>query len=311
MISLTIVFILCFFLSAFFSGAEMAFVSLNKLKLRELSDSGDPAAKMLLTIYDHPHHFLTALLIGNNVVNISATSIFTYGFKNIFGTSNEWVITLLLAPLLLIFAEMLPKDYCRIRSQAFMLSYSGILNLVSRILYYPTRIVTKTIDALLGRGPDKNIFVTEEEFRSLIEESMKSGVVSRPEKRLIDTILDFEKIQVNAIMIPLELIPKVSIDSHIGEVKDLARTTQAKMILVYEEIPSIIVGMIYVFDLLFEEDDARGLKGYLRAPIFLAQNSSIEKAFLTLQEKHQSFAVVMDQTQEVTGAVSIEKLLTA
>jgi CBS domain containing-hemolysin-like protein len=81
------------------------------------------------------------------------------------------------------------------------------------------------------------------------------------------------------------------------------------MVLVYEEIPSIIVGMIYVFDLLFEEDEKKGLKNYLRAPIFLPRSTSNEKAFLTLQEKRQSFALVTDMKREVIGAVPIERLL--
>jgi len=81
------------------------------------------------------------------------------------------------------------------------------------------------------------------------------------------------------------------------------------MVLVYEELPSIIVGMIYVFDILFEEDEKRGLKDYLRSPIFLPRSTSIEMAFLTLQEKRQSYAVVMDSRREVVGVAPIENLL--
>jgi CBS domain containing-hemolysin-like protein len=104
-------------------------------------------------------------------------------------------------------------------------------------------------------------------------------------------------------------VPNISITATIREVKEIARRTQTKMLLVYEEIPSLVVGMIYVFDLLFEGNEDQGLKKYLRSPIFLSKTTSIEKAFLTLQEKRQSFAVVTDTRREVIGVVPIERLL--
>jgi CBS domain containing-hemolysin-like protein len=110
-------------------------------------------------------------------------------------------------------------------------------------------------------------------------------------------------------MIPVARIPKVNITGTVGSVKELARQTHAKMILVYEEIPIIIVGMIYVFDLLFEENKEERLKNYLRSPIFLPRTTSIEKAFLTLQERRQSFALITDEGGEVIGAVPIERLM--
>ncbi len=312
MISLTLLFLLAFFLSAFFSAAEMAFVSMNRLQFRELADSGNRAAQAILKLQEHSHQLLTTLLIANNVANITAVSIFTYQFQHFFGIANEWLITAILAPLLLIFAETLPKDYGRLKSQSFLLQYAGLLRQIARFFYLPTFFILKGVDWLLKPMDPilrKNLFVSEEEFRSLIQESTKSGVVTVHEKQLIDTILDFERLHIESVMIPLSKVPKAAITGTVGEVKELARRTQAKMVLVYEEIPSIIVGMIYVFDLLFEEKEKQSLKNFLRSPIFLPRNTSIEKAFLTLQEKRQSFAAVIDERREVIGVVSIEKLL--
>ena len=109
---------------------------------------------------------------------------------------------------------------------------------------------------------------------------------------------------------PVEKVAKVEIAQPCAAVREIARKTQSRMVLVYEEIPSIIVGMIYVFDTLFEEDEQRPLQSYLRAPIFVPRNMSIEKAFLTLQQKRQSFAVVTDSYGEVIGVVPIERLFT-
>lgn len=309
--SLELAFILCFFLSAFLSVAEMAFVSVNQIKLRKIADAGSLAAKKILLLHEQPQDFLTLILIGNNMVNIAATSISTYWLQLHFGIENEWVVTAMMAPLLIIFGETVPKDYGRLRAQDFLLKYADGISLLLKVFRVPLRWILKGVNLLLGPlGPEKerNIFVSEKEFRLLIEEGAERGILGHQEKRLIDIILDFERTHIDSVMIPVGEVAKVDIAGSVGEIKEIARRTHSRMVLVYEEIPSLIVGMIYVFDLLFESREDLGLKNYLRSPIFLPQTTSIEKAFLTLQEKRQSFAVVTDSQGEVRGVVAIEKL---
>ncbi len=312
MIYLVLIFFACLVLSAFFSGAEMAFVSSNKVKLRERADQGDPSAKRAVQLHEKPQIFLTANLIGNNIANVTAAAILTYILDRQFRIGSEWIVTAIVVPLFLIFAELIPKDLCRMHAQQFILRFSFLLRQFSLLFYFPTLLLMQVVKIILGPlGIIKNrsIFVSEQEFRSLIDESTKDGVVTQEEKRMIDTILDFEKIRVDAVMIPAAKAPKVSITDSVSQVKDIARKTHTKMVLVYEEIPSLIVGMVYVFDILFEENEKAGLKNYLRSPVFLPKSTSIEKAFLTLQEKRQSYAVVTDDRGEVIGVVPIERLL--
>lgn len=312
MTTLVFFFLLCLVLSAFFSGAEMAFVSANKLKMRELADQGNQVAQKVMRLHQHPQNFLTTILIGNNIVNVIATVICAYVFETQFGIRNEWIVTAVMAPLIVIFGEMVPKDYGRLRSQGYLLTYGGVLSLLETILRGPVTLILKSIDFFLspfGTVLEKSIFVSEKEFRSLIEESVTSGLIGDHEKRLIDTVMDFEKVHVESVMIPLERVSKIAITGTVAEVKEIARRSKAKMVLVYEELPSIVVGMVYVFDLLFEEKGDQALKNYLRSPVFLPRTTSIEKAFLALQEKRQSFAVVIDVTGEVIGTVPIERLI--
>lgn len=313
MTSLLLAFLLCLIISAFLSGAEMAFVSANKIRIRENADSGNAAAGKIVRLQETPHHFLTAMLIGNNIVNIAATVIGTYALEKHFGVHNEWLVTAIVAPVLIIFGETVPKDYCRLKSQSFLLKYAWTLDFFVRLFRFPSEIIQRMIVFFmgpLGAAVDQSIFVSEREFRVLIEESAKSGVLDKHEKKLIDTILDFERIHVESVMTMVDKVPKVEISEHAGKVKEIARRTHSRMVLVYEEIPALIVGMIYVFDLLFDAREEDGLKKYLRSPIFLSKNTSIEKAFLTLQEKRQSFAVVTGATHEVIGVVPLDKLFT-
>ena len=305
-------FIFCLAASVFFSSAEMAFVSANLIKFREMADSGNPLAKKVLRLQENSQRFLIAILIGNNMVNIIAVSICTYWFEVYFHLANEWLVTLVMAPLLIIVCETVPKDYSRRHAQKFMLQFADLLNLMLVIFRLPLRWIQHGISFFMGpiggTALDRSIFVSEKEFRLLIEESTKTGVLADHEKRLIDTIMDFERIKVDSVMIPAANVEKVDITDTIGKVKEIAKRTQAKMVLVSEEIPTLIVGMIYTFDVLFEPNDQEGFKRYLRSPIFLPRTTSIEKAFLTLQEKRQSFAAVTDESGEVIGVVAIEKL---
>lgn len=304
-------FFFCLAAYAFFSAAEMSFVSSNRIQLRELADAGSKGAQKILQLHEEPHQFLTVVLIANNVANIASTSIFAFWFSAYLGISNEWLITAIMAPLLIIFCETVPKDYSRLHSQKFLIQFADLLSLMMTIFRYPVRWIDRLITFFmgsLGEAIDRSIFVSEKEFRAVIEESASTGVLADHEKKLIDTIMDFERIKVESVMIPVEQVEKVDITDTIGKVKEIASRTSVRMVLVSEEIPTLIVGMIYVFDVLFETDEKAGFKKYLRSPIFLPKGTTIEKAFLALQEKRQSFAAVTDEEGEVIGVVAIEKL---
>lgn len=310
--SLFILFIISLLLSAFFSGTEMAFVSVNEFKLRELADSGNGAARRIVKLKENPQQFLTAVLIGNNIVNITAAAIMTYWISVSFGFQTEWLATAIMVPIMVVVGELVPKDYCRMHGQSVLLGSSTGLGVFVGLFKWPSKLILKGTNLvldLLGVSRDKSIFVSENEFRLLIEEGTQSGVIEKHEKQLIDMILDFERLKVASVMIPVEKAAKVSLSGTVGEVKKIAREAHCRMVLVYEEIPSIIVGMVYVFDLLFEEDEDQHLKNFLRSPIFISDQTSLEKAFLTLQQRRQSYAAVTDALGDVQGVVPIEKLL--
>lgn len=312
MIIYFLIVILCLALSAFFSGAEMAYVSANKIKIRNMADAGNAAAKKVDRLLGKSKYLLSALLIGNNIVNVCIASILTYILHSFFNIENEWVATAVSAPIMLILGEQVPKDYCRIRAESFLLRNADLLGCVLWVLKIPVQIILKGIDFFLKgvkASGHSSIFVSEEEFRSLIDESAQKGILDCHEKQMIDTILDFERIELHSVMVPIKDVPKVSLTDTVKDVKLIAKQTRAKMLLVYEELPSLIVGMVYVFDILFIENEEQSLKEFLRAPIFLPEHLSAETAFLTLQQKRQSYVLVTDAMRDVTGVVPIEKLL--
>lgn len=306
------VLILSFVLFGFFAGSEMAYVSCNKLKLRHLADEGNQEAKAVMRFHAHPKRFLTTILIGTNLMHVTFASIATYILEHHFGIAQEWIVAAILTPLIVVFAETIPKDWFRQKADDFIYRFASILGLIDRFLGGVSNILVAMTDLLtLPANPavKRNPFVTREEFHYIIEESAQGGVILEHEKQLIETILNLSSVRVEEVMVPLERFPKLRIESKVYDVKELARRTQADAILVYEEIPSLVVGLIHVFDTLFEPDEGQSLKNYLKAPIFISHDTSSEKALFLLQSKRASYAAVTNPNHEVIGVVNVENLI--
>ena len=303
---------ICLVFSAFFSASEMAFLSTDALKLRNDAERGEVRAQKILELFRDTRQFITSTLIGNNIVNTLAAVLLTVFLEERFGINNEWIVTAVLAPVLIIFGETVPKGYGRHRARGFLLDHNFLALFFSKVFFWPSRLMIAASEVFLGRkgkNVRKSILVSEDEFRFLIEESVRSGVLEENEKKLVERILDFERIPVERALTPVAFIPQIELSRQVGEAKAEARRSGSKILLVYEEIPTLIVGMIYVFDLLFEEDAGKPLRPYLRSPLFLPMETPLERAFLMLQAKRQSFALVTDARGEVTGAIDIEDLL--
>lgn len=302
----------CFLLSIFFSMAEMAFVSANRLKLRKLVREKKKEALIVQGFHRNPKQFLASVLIGNNLVNISFVVMVTYLFEKYLNVENQWLVTLVTAPFLIIFAETAPKDYGRQQANHVIYQIARPLQFVCRLFSPVTASILWLGDILLKifrSYEKKSPFVTKEEFAFVIEESAKHGVITNEEKRLVGIILNFERIRVEEMMVPLREVPHIDITKNVWELKDIARRSKKPFVLVYEEIPSIIVGTIYIFDVLFERNENRPLGAFLKPPLFVFKDESAEKTFLKLQQNHQSFAVVLDENREAIGTVSIDDLL--
>ena len=312
MITIVLVILLAFVLMGFFAGSEMAYLSCNKLKLRHLADEGDHRAKLVMHFYQDPKRFLTNILLGTNLMHVTVTGLVTYLLKEKFHFTEEWVIVPVLSLLIVIFAETIPKDWFRHKADDFIYRFAAALRLLDRLLSGISKVLVVLTDFLIETTAPKvkrSPFVTREEFRYVIEESAKGGVLMAHEKRLIDTILNLSSVCVEEVMVPVAKFPKVSLTNKIREVKEVVRRTKTQAVLVYEEIPSLIVGIVYVFDTLFEKDENQSLSNFLKAPLFISHETTAEKAIFLLQSKHASYGAVINSNREVIGVVSIENLV--
>lgn len=312
MMATVLIALIAFVLLGFFAGSEMAYLSCNKLKLRHLADEQDKKAQIIMRFHRDPKRFLTDILIGTNLMHVTIVGLSTYVLEERFHFTNEWVTVPALSFLIIIFAETIPKDWFRQKADDFIYRFAFVLGFLDRLLSGVSRIFVWLTDFLISITVPKvkrSPFVTREEFRYVIEESTKGGVILEHEKQLIDTILNLSSVRVGEVMVPVEKFPKVSLTDKIREVKEMARQTKTQAVLVYEEIPSLVVGIIYVFDILFELHEDQALSRYLKAPLFVGHDMTAEKAIFSLQSKRASYAAVISAEREVIGVVSLENLI--
>lgn len=312
MIGMIVLLVLAFVLLAFFEGSEMAFLSSNKLKVRHLADNGNRSAAIVRRFQRDPQRILTTILVGTNIAHVMVASLFAYMMQAHAGIDEEWIVTLLLVPFIIIFAETVPKDWFRQRADDFIYRIAPVLLFFEKILKPVSFSISFLVGFLVGfmeRSERRNPFVTKEEFRSIVDESARGGVLGEHEKQLIHTILDLGSTSVGDVMVRLKEYPHIELSKKVSDAKVLARQTKKSLVLVYEEIPSIVVGVLYVFDILFEDDPDAGLGRYLRSPLFVSQSASVEKTITLLQSKHSSYAVVTNDKLEVVGVAAIENLI--
>ena len=312
MITLLLLAFVSFILLGFFAGSEMAYLSFNKLKLRHLADEGDPRARIVMRFHQDPKRYLTMILLGTNLTHVTFTGILTYLFVVRFQWMADWVLVIVLSFLIILLAETVPKDWFRHRADDFIYRFARILDFLDRLFGGLSKIFVRLTDILI-QSTSSNIkrspYVTREEFRYVIEESTKGGVLLAHEKQLIDTILNLSSVRVETLMVPIAKFPMVPLTDRVRDVKEVARRTKTQAMLVYEEIPSLVVGIVYVFDLLFEEGEDQTLSPYLRAPLFMSYDTTAEKAIFLLQSKHASYGAVISANREVVGVVSLENLI--
>ncbi|MBI4431580.1 MAG: DUF21 domain-containing protein [Candidatus Omnitrophica bacterium] len=312
----SIVIILIGFASlAFFAGIEMSFVSSNKLKMRHKAEKGSPSARIVVEMSNQPQLFLASVLLYQNVSHVMLTAAFAYLLEEAFHISDPLVDTAILAPFVVIFAEMLPKEVCRRKADELILISAHFLHFLLRatapLVDYVIGLSNRIIRKLEGTEPKRSAFVSRNELKALIHESARKGIVLEHERRLIDKIFEFENRPVSEIMQPLTAVSRISIHEDIGSLKLLARKNRSDAFwaVAYENEVANVVGIVHLFDVLFEENESTAIRPFVRMPLFIRSTTSTEEAFLLLQSKRQTKAVVIDNSSRAVGMITIHGLI--
>ena len=301
-------------LSGYFSSAETAYTAANELGLKEEAENGKKQALIALKLLDNKSKLLSAILIFNNIVNLSASALTTTIAMKYLGSAYIALATGILTFILLIVGEITPKTIATVKSETIALKYASVLYLVVKLLTPVIFIVDKFSRAFLklfNVDPDAaREAMTEYELRSIVAASHEDGVIETEERQMIDNVVDFGDSCAKDVMIPRVEMCSVSIESTFNELKEVFFDKKYTRIPVYDETPDNIVGVLNMKDLLFYQNyDGFNIRSIMREPNFTFEYKKTSDLLMEMRENTIPMIFVLDEYGATVGLVTLEDLL--
>ena len=301
-------------LSAFFSSAETALTTVNRLRVRALVDDGDERAIVLSKVIDDPGKLLSAILIGNNIVNISASSIATLLATKFFESAGAGIATGVMTLLVLIFGEVTPKTMASVKAEQMALSYAKIVYAIMFAftpLIFILDLLSGGILRLFGIDPDKrDDSVTEEDLRTIVEAGHEDGVLEPEEHKMINNVFDFGDHQAKELMVPRVDMCFLKVTATFEDFMDLYRKEKFTRIPVYEETRDNVIGILNVKDLLlYDRNEEFHVRDFLREAYYTYELKNTSELLMEMRKNSISIAIVLDEYGATAGLVTLEDLL--
>lgn len=295
--------------SALFSACETAFSSVNKIRLKHAAQQGDKAAGRALALAESFDRALTAILIGNNLVNIISASLGTIFFTKLFGTGGVGISSLAMTVLVLIFGEILPKSYAKAHAERLTRLFAAPLSCLIWLLT-PLIFLFQKLAKLVSVKEEEEPSVTEDELKVIVEQIEEEGVLEEQESDLVRSALEFDEISVTEVLVPRVNVTAIEQHESIAAVKQLFLSERYSRLPVYDGTVDDIIGFITekdFFSLLEHGGDSIQpiLKQILRLPEF----ARISEAMKQMQRSKSHIAVVMDQHGGTKGIVTLEDII--
>ena len=301
-------------LSAFFSSSETAMVTVNKIRVRNLADAGLSSAVVLSKILDNQPKMLSAILIGNNIVNLSASSLMTVIVTKAFGDRFVGIATGVLTLLVLLFGEITPKTTATLYAETIALRFAKPIYALMQVLTPVIFIVNKmslAVLMVLHIDPNKKQdAITEDELRTIVEVSHEEGVIESDEKKMIYNVFDFGVSVAKDIMVPRIDMTFVDVGATYEEVISVFREEKYTRYPVFEETTDNVIGIINIKDLLLAEPGQNFcLRDYLREPLYTYEFKKTTELMVELRKTQNNIAIVLDEYGATAGLITLEDML--
>ncbi len=309
---LIILFILLL-LSAFFSSAETALTTVNKIRIRTLAEDGNRRAETVLAITDDSGKMLSAILIGNNIVNLSAASLTTslaYSFGGFMVAIASGILTLLI----LLFGEITPKTMATIHSEKMALIYAPVISIFMKLMT-PVIFVVNGLSIgilfLLRVDPNaKNTAMTENELRTIVDVSHEDGVIESGEREMINNVFDLGDARAKDVMVPRVHVTFADVNSTYDELLAIFREDKYTRLPIFEDTTDNVVGTINMKDLLlYDSTKEFHIRDFLREAYFTYEYKSISELLVEMRQASFNIAIVLDEYGETAGLITLEDIL--
>lgn len=301
-------------LSAFFSSAETALTTVNKIRIKTMMEEGNKKARIVFGLVDEPSRMLSAILIGNNIVNIGMTSLATVLATEIFGSAGAGIATAIITVLVLVFGEITPKNCAAISSEKLALLYARPIYAWVKIITPISLLVNGVSHGLmrmLGVNPNKKTDTfTEVEIRSIVDESHEDGEIESEERKMINNVFDLDDHLAKDIMVPRVDMVFLNLDASYWDTLEVYKECMFTRLPVYEDSTDNVVGIINVKDLLLYEDKEHfRVEHILRDAYFTHEHKKTSELMLEMRENSISLAIVLDEYGATAGLITLEDLL--
>ena len=301
-------------LSAFFSGSETALTAINKLRMRSLADEGIKGAKNALKLIEDPAKTLNALLIGNNIVKLTASALATAMAINL-GSSWIGLVIGILTLLILLFGEIIPKTISTLKAEKVALRISGpvllLTNLLSPIIFIINKIHNGVMRILKIDPNEKPTTMTEDELRSILEVSHEEGVLESEERRMITNVVDFGDSLAKDVMVPRIDMSFASVDLTYDQLVQEFAIDKYTRLPVYSDNRDNVIGIVNLKDLFFYEGKKEdfNILDIMREPFFTYEFKKTSELLIEMRNESIALAIVLDEYGATAGLLTIEDLL--
>jgi CBS domain containing-hemolysin-like protein len=311
-----LIIILCVIGSAFFSATETAFTTLNKIRIKNLAEKDDKRAKLVLRLSDNYDKLISTILVGNNIVNILASSLATLFFigwlaASIGEAGSSTVSTVVVTVIVLTFGEITPKTVAKRAPEKFAMFAAPIINFFL-IIFTPVTVIFRALQNFLAKiaKSDDDKGMTEEELISIIEEAEEEGGLGEDESTLIKSAIEFNELEVGDIFTPRIDITAVSIDTPHEKIEETFSMSGYSRIPVYEGDIDNVTGILYYKDFFsWEHKDGADISEIVKPAVYVPKAQKINDLLRDLQEKQLHMAIVMDEYGSTAGLVTLEDIL--
>ena len=309
---LAIFIMLC--LSAFFSSAETALTTVNKMRVRTLAEAGNRQAIMLAKVTENPGKMLSTILVGNNIVNLSASAIMTTLAMQTFGSKAVGAATGILTLIILVFGEITPKTVSTLNAEKIALAYANVIYwlviLMTPVIFLINQLSMGVLFLLRIDPKKKQDSITEDELRTIVKVSHEEGVIEMEEKKMINNVFDFGDSLAKDIMIPRIDMVMVDADITYEDLLEVFREERFTRIPVYEKSTDNVIGIINMKDLLlFDQNGDFLVRDFLRQPLYTYEFKKTAELMMEMRKTFNNIVIVLDEYGATAGLITLEDML--
>lgn len=302
-------------MSAVFSSSETAITSVSKIKVRQLDQKDNKNAHLLKKLHDNMQTTISTILIGNNIVNIAASSIATILFTNIFHQNGALISTVVMTVFVLIFGEVLPKTIAQYKNKSVALKFSRFiyfLTLVFKPIVKILNLLTRLIIKLFVGEDEDSSTLTEEELKTLVEVSEEEGVLKNQETEIMINALELKETLAVDIMTPRTSMASVDIEDAESDLKEIIKNITYSRIPVYEDSIDDIIGVLHIKELahkIIEDDRDFKVRDILKPAFYAYEYIPVVDLFKQMRTKNISISIIIDEYGGTSGIVTMEDIL--